>query len=75
MLDGVHGLGVRRRSGELVISDAHQGLADAPTSVLDGACWRLCRTYSLSKLLVSVPEHACRNMSSFLNTQHSNQHH
>jgi transposase-like protein len=46
------------RGVELVISDAHQGLRDAISSVLRGATWQRCRTHFMRNLLTRVPKSA-----------------
>jgi len=48
---GLHGV-------QLVVSDAHQGLKEATTAVLSGACWQRCRTHFARNLLTRVPKSA-----------------
>lgn len=43
---------------ELVVSDAHQGLKDAISSVFRGAAWQRCRTHFMRNLLTRVPKSA-----------------
>jgi len=44
------------RGVELVVSDAHEGLKDAISSVLRGASWQRCRTHFMRNLLTRVPK-------------------
>ena len=45
----------RGLDGELVTSDAHQGLKDAIATVFAGASWQRCRTHFMTDLLSKVP--------------------
>jgi transposase-like protein len=47
-----HGL----REGQLVISDAHQGLKEAIEKVLAGAAWQRCRVHFMRNVLAHVPK-------------------
>jgi putative transposase len=40
----------------LVISDAHEGLTQAMSSVLTGAAWQRCRVHFMRNLLATVPQ-------------------
>jgi putative transposase len=40
----------------LVISDAHEGLKKAMSSVLTGAAWQCCRVHFMRNLLATVPQ-------------------
>jgi len=40
----------------LVISDAHEGLKQAMSSVLTGAAWQRCRVHFMRNLLATVPQ-------------------
>jgi putative transposase len=52
----LRGLVARGLGGvRLVTSDAHQGLKEAISAVLDGAAWQRCRTHFMRNLLVRVP--------------------
>ena len=56
----LRGLVKRGLSGvRLVISDAHQGLKQAISTVLTGAAWQRCRVHFMRNLLATVP-HAAR---------------
>jgi len=43
---------------QLVISDAHQGLKEALSTVFTGASWQRCRTHFMTNLLSRVPKRA-----------------
>ena len=56
----LRGLVKRGLSGvRLVISDAHEGLKQAISTVLTGAAWQRCRVHFMRNLLATVP-HAAR---------------
>jgi len=46
------------RGVQLVISDAHQGLKEALSTVFTGASWQRCRTHFMTNLLSRVPKRA-----------------
>lgn len=55
----LRGLVARGLSGvQLVISDAHPGLADAIAASLPGCSWQRCRTHFMRNLLTKVPKSA-----------------
>ncbi len=65
----LRGLRARGLKGvELVISDAHQGLKDAISSVLRGAAWQRCRTHFIRNLLTRVPKAAHGIVATYVRT-------
>jgi putative transposase len=53
----LRGLAARGLKGvKLVISDAHQGLQSAITTVLTGAAWQRCRVHFMRNVLAHVPK-------------------
>lgn len=46
------------RGVQLVISDAHAGLAKARTAVLNGSAWQCCRVHFMRNVLSRVPKAA-----------------
>ena len=65
----LRGLRTRGLKGvELVISDAHQGLKDAISSVLRGAAWQRCRTHFIRNLLTRVPKAAHGIVATYVRT-------
>jgi hypothetical protein len=58
-LENVPGIGGRKRglSGtKLVISDAHEGLKAAITTVMQGASWQRCKVHFYRNILAHVPQ-------------------
>jgi len=58
---GLHGV-------RLVTSDAHGGITEAISAVLDGAAWQRCRTHFMRNLLAKVPRHAQQLVASLVRT-------
>ena len=52
----------------LVTSDAHGGITEAISAVLDGAAWQRCRTHFMRNLLAKVPRHAQQLVASLVRT-------
>lgn len=46
------------RGVQLVVSDAHAGLAEAIAAVMPGASWQRCRTHFMRNVLTRVPKSA-----------------
>jgi transposase-like protein len=44
------------KGGRLVISEAHEGLKQAITTVLSGSTWQRCRVHVMRNLLATVPQ-------------------
>lgn len=52
----------------LVISDAHEGLKQAITTVLSGATWQRCRVHFMRNLLATVPQGAREAIAAIVRT-------
>ena len=52
----------------LVISDAHEGLRQAITKVLQGASWQRCRVHFMRNLLAHVPKAAQQMVAALVRT-------
>jgi transposase-like protein len=52
----------------LVISDAHEGLKQAITTVLTGATWQRCRVHFMRNLLATVPHGAREAIAAIVRT-------
>jgi len=53
---------------QLVASDAHRGLKDAITTVLQGATWQRCRVHFLRNILAFVPKGAQEMVAATIRT-------
>ena len=51
-----------------MVSDAHQGLRDAITTVFTGDSWQRCRTHFMTNLLTRVPRRAQPWLASMVRT-------
>lgn len=58
---GLHGI-------RLVISDAHEGLKQAISTVLTGATWQRCRVHFMRNLLATVPQGAREAVAAIVRT-------
>ena len=56
------------RGVRLVISDAHEGLKQAISSVLTGATWQRCRVHFMRNVLASVPKGAREAIAAVVRT-------
>lgn len=56
------------RGVRLVISDAHEGLKKALTTVLGGASWQRCRVHFMRNLLATVPHGAREPVAALVRT-------
>ena len=54
--------------GELVISDAHQGLKQAIATVYAGSGWQRCRTHFMANLLSRVPKRSQPGVAAMVRT-------
>jgi putative transposase len=52
----------------LVISDAHEGLKQAISTVLSGSTWQRCRVHFMRNLLVTVPQGAREAIAAIVRT-------
>ena len=52
----------------LVISDAHEGLKHAITTVLAGSTWQRCRVHFMRNLLATVPQGAREAIAAIVRT-------
>jgi transposase-like protein len=52
----------------LVISDAHEGLKQAISTVLNGATWQRCRVHFMRNLLATVPQGAREAIAAIVRT-------
>jgi len=65
----LRGLVARGLGGvQLVASDAHRGLKDAITTVLQGATWQRCRVHFLRNILAFVPKGAQEMVAATIRT-------
>ena len=53
---------------QLVISDAHEGLKQAISTVLTGASWQRCRVHFMRNLLATVPQGAREAIAAIVRT-------
>ena len=51
-----------------MISDAHEGLKQAISTVLTGATWQRCRVHFMRNLLSTVPQGAREAMAAMVRT-------
>jgi transposase-like protein len=58
---GLHGV-------KLVISDAHEGLRKALSTVLSGASWQRCRVHFMRNLLATIPHSAREAVAAIVRT-------
>ena len=56
------------RGVRLVISDAHEGLKHAISTVMTGASWQRCRVHFMRNLLAVVPQAARETVAAFVRT-------
>jgi len=56
------------RGVRLVISDAHEGLKQAISTVLTGAAWQRCRVHFMRNLLATVPQGAREAVAAIVRT-------
>ena len=54
--------------GRLVVSDAHEGLKQAISTVLHGAAWQRCRVHFMRNLLATVPQGAREAIAAIVRT-------
>ena len=52
----------------LVVSDAHEGLTQAISTVLHGAAWQRCRVHFMRNLLATVPQGAREALAAIVRT-------
>jgi transposase-like protein len=52
----------------LVISDAHEGLKQAISTVLSGSTWQRCRVHFMRNLLATVPQGAREAIAAIVRT-------
>jgi len=58
----------RRAGGQLVVSDAHEGLQAAISSVLHGSSWHRCRVHFVRNALAFVPQSAAQLVAATIRT-------
>jgi putative transposase len=59
---------VLREGVRLVISDAHEGLKQAISTVLSGSTWQRCRVHFMRNLLATVPQGAREAIAAIVRT-------